>query len=138
VSLNIEGFNAAGMIDVSIGSLEVVYENPSTANVTILIVVENPTGLSLKLGSIWVDLYLDDWSNSVGEGFVWIPQYLAKDLPPGGNYSVTIIVPVENVDAIDIQPPRTWLATCSFWIYGLPLSENGANFDRYPYYQEIP
>lgn len=123
--LYLEAYEVASKITVEINEISIENGNIKTSLRFI-----NPTEFSLRVGSVWEELYLNDFG-LVGKGILWIPYGLAHKLPPNWQIVLNITVPI---DRHDLQPYGTWYAKIIFWLYDVPLHEWGARFVRYAFY----
>lgn len=98
-------------------------------SIDVTVRVYNPTEWELKYTSIWVKLYLNNRDNFLGESHYYIELFRAPKMPPYSNITKTIRI--SNVHRMSIPSgPNLWIAKITVWVYGIPLLEGGAGFER--------
>jgi len=123
----LDAYNVASEIEVEM--CKVVIKDGS---VTTTLRFKNPTKFMLRLGSVWEELYLNGWSNFVGEGFLWVPYWNSYKMPPYCEVFLNVTVTATYIP--NLPSSGIWCAKITFWVYDVPLIEWGARFVRFVKY----
>lgn len=133
LNLFLEAYKIASLISVSIEEIKIKNEPLGSSFVSIQTTVNitNPTGLKLKLESVWEKLYLNSWSNFLGENY-WKAKNIYSALPLNPFSDATVIIQITNVNKERVEgiSSRNWYAEFILWIYDIPIV-GGARFTRY-------
>jgi len=122
----LKAYEVASAVKVEINEMRIEKDSIKTSFCFI-----NPTEFSLRVGSVWVELYLNDLG-FVCSGNLWFPHGLAQKLPP---YSQIVLNMTIRINGHELQPYGTWHAKITFWLYDVPLHEWGARFVRLASYK---